>query len=100
MFLPPSPNFSPGTYDLYHPNLRLISVSRETLHTTYDYEKHMQPILDAMSKNAGRPVPVTDGHVVIPVHELQLVHVQDKFKEAVVYPEESSLPMLAQQSIR
>ena len=73
---------------------------RENLHITYDFEKHTQPIIDAMSKKAGRPVLVTDGHVVVPVHDLQLVHIQDKFREAVVYPEEFSLPMLAQQSIR
>jgi len=75
-------------------------VPRKNLHITYDFEKHPQPLLDAMSKNAGRPVLTTDGHVVIPVHELQLVLIQDKFKEAVVYPEEFSLPLLAQQSIR
>ena len=73
---------------------------RENLHITYDFEKHTQPILDAMSKNAGRPVLVIDGHVVVPIHELQLVYIQDKFKEVVIYPEEFSLPMLAQQSIR
>ena len=100
IFLPPLPDFQPGAYDLYHPNLRLISVSRENLHITHDFEKHTQPILDVMSKKSGRPVPVADGHVVVPVHELQLVHIQDKFKDAVVYPEEFTLPMLAQQSIR
>ena len=74
-------------------------MSRENL-ITYDFERHTQPILDVMPKKSGRPVPVTDGHVVVPVRELQLVHIQDKFKDAIVYPEESSLPMLAQQNIR
>jgi hypothetical protein len=53
-----------------------------------------------MSKKAGRPLIVREGYVGIPVHELQVTHIQDKFSEAEIYPIEFSLPLLAQQSIR
>ena len=71
-------------------------MSRENLYITCNFEKHTQPILDACL----RPVLVADGHVVVSVRELQPVHIQDKFKEAVVYPQEFSFSLLAQQSIR
>lgn len=98
--MPPLPDYPPGTYDLYHTSLRLVSVPKENLNITYDFEGYIQPILDAMSKKAGRPLVVHEGYVAIPVHELQMMHIQDKFSEAEIYPAEFSLPLLAQQSIR
>lgn len=38
--------------------------------------------------------------MIIPIHELQVPHILDKFKEATIYPEEFSVRALAQQSIR
>lgn len=99
-FLPPLPDYPPGTYDLYHTTLRLIAVPKGNLNITYDFEGYVQPILVAMSKKAGRPLIVREGYVGIPVHELQVTHIQDKFSEAEIYPIEFSLPLLAQQSIR
>ncbi|RDB25516.1 Uncharacterized protein y4xN [Hypsizygus marmoreus] len=99
-FLPPLPDFAPGSFDLYHPKLRLIAVPRENLKITYDFETYTLPLIAAMSKNAGRSVAIREGYVAIPVHELQVAHIQDKFQEAEVYPEEFGLSLLAQQSIR
>lgn len=99
-FLPPLPDYAPGTYDLCHPKLRLVAIPKENLNITYDFEEYVQPILDAMSRKAGHPLIVSDGYVGIPVHELQVTHIQDKFSEAVIYPAEFSLPLLAQQSAR
>ncbi|KAG5642423.1 hypothetical protein DXG03_002797 [Asterophora parasitica] len=99
-FLPPLPDFAPGAVDLYHPKLRLVALPKENLHITYDFEAHTKPVIAAMSKNAGRQLVIREGFVAIPVHELQVVHVQDKFKEAEIYPSEFSLSLLAQQSIR
>ncbi|KAF5371849.1 hypothetical protein D9615_009540 [Tricholomella constricta] len=99
-FLPPLPDFSPGAFDLYHPRLRLVALPRKSLHITYDFETYTQPIIAAMSKNAGRQLRLREGFVAIPVHELQVVHIQDKFKEAEIFSQEFSLSLLAQQSIR
>jgi hypothetical protein len=99
-FLPPLPDYSPGAYDLYHATLRLAAVPKGNLHITYDFEEYVQTILDAMSKKAGRPLIVREGYVGIPIHELQVTHIQDKFSEAEIYPAEFSLPLLGQQSVR
>ena len=99
-FLPPLPDSPPGVHDLYHSNLRLVAIPRENLKITYDFERHVQPILDAMSRKACRPLTVHEGYVVVPIHELQVGHIQDKFDDAKVYPPEYSLPLLGQQSVR
>ena len=99
-FLPPLLNYHPGDYDLYHSTLRLVAVPKDNLRVTYNYEEHIQPVLDGMSRKAGRPLIIRDGYVGIPVHELQVTHIQDKFSDAEIYPAEFSLPFLAQMSIR
>ncbi|KAG5652765.1 hypothetical protein H0H81_003703 [Sphagnurus paluster] len=99
-FLPPLPDFAPGSVDLYHPKLRLVAIPRRNLHIAYDFETNTQPILAAMSKSAGRELIVKEEYVAVPVHGLQIFHIQHKFKDAEIYPEEFSLSLLAQQSIR
>lgn len=99
-FLPPIPEFTPGSYDLYHPKLQFIAMPRNSLKITYNFEELLNPVLQAASRRAGRPMEVPPGYVVIPVHELQLYHVREKFPEAYIFPSDYQLPLLAQQSIR
>ncbi|KAG6830045.1 hypothetical protein H0H92_002463 [Tricholoma furcatifolium] len=99
-FLPPLPDFAPGSVDLYHPRLRLIAVPRANLDITYDFEALVQPIVAAMFKRAPTDMHIPENYVAVPVHELQITHIRDKFQEAQVYPEEVGLDLLAQQSIR
>lgn len=99
-FLPPLPDFAPGTIDLYHPRLRFVAVPRDNLQITYDFEDLVRPVVDAMFKKAGRDVQIQKNYVAVPVHEVQVTHIQDKFKEAEIYPEDISLDSFAQQSLR
>ncbi|KAG6888932.1 hypothetical protein C0995_004945 [Termitomyces sp. Mi166 len=99
-FLQPLPDFAPGTVDLYHPRLRLVAVPRVNLHITYDFEDLARPVVDAMFRKAGKDMEIRENYVAIPVHELQVTHIQDKFQEAEIYPENINLDLLAQQSIR
>jgi hypothetical protein len=99
-FLPPITSFTPGSYDLYSPRLRLAALPRGSLHVTGEFEALTRPILDAATRNAGKELDVPQDHIIVPIHELQVPHILDKFKEAAVYPEEFSLPARAQQSIR
>lgn len=100
MFLPPISDMLPGSYDLYHPCLRLVALPRQSLKITYDFEKLLEPVLKAVADSAGKPLLIPDGFVVVPVHELQVAHIESKFKEAVMFPSEFQIPLLAQQSIR
>ncbi|KAF9000708.1 IucC family-domain-containing protein [Cyathus striatus] len=99
-FLPPIPDMSPGEYDLYHPILRFVSFPKEQLKVTYDFEVLTQPLLNYASRQAGKELVKEENHLIVPVHELQLYHIQGKFPEARIYPAEFNVPLSAQQSIR
>jgi hypothetical protein len=99
-FLPPIPSLAPGSYDLYSPRLRLVALPRTSLHITGDFEALTRPVLEAAKRNAGKALDVPEDHIVVPVHELQVSHIHNKFEEATIYPDEFSLPVRAQQSIR
>jgi len=99
-FFPPLPKYAPGEYDFLRPKLRFVSFFQEELKITYDFENLISPLLDAAEARAGRPFNVENGRIIIPVHELQIYYIREKFGTAVIYPEEFSLPLLAQQSLR
>ncbi|KAF7424254.1 hypothetical protein PC9H_009560 [Pleurotus ostreatus] len=99
-FLPPITDFQPGEYDLYHPKLRFVALPKDDLKITHDFEGLTAPVREAASANANKPLVVPEGFLAIPVHELQVAHIQDKFKDAVIYPPEFYVSALAQQSIR
>lgn len=99
-FLPPLQDYSPGSYDLLHPRLRFVSIPRSNAKVTYDFQGLTSPVLEIASSRAGKALVVEEDRIVIPVHELQVVHIQDKFPDAYIYPEEFSIPLLAQQSLR
>jgi hypothetical protein len=67
---------------------------------TYNFEELTQPVLNFAIERAGRPMDVPTNHIIVPVHELQLYHIQEKFPEARVLSQEFELPLLAQQSLR
>jgi hypothetical protein len=99
-FLPPIPDYAPGTYDLYHVKLRLVSAPKSQLEITSDFEKYMEPIIETASRNAGTELKVPVDHLIIPVFEIQIAHIQDKFPDIEVLPSEFAIPALSQLSIR
>ncbi|KAJ7039619.1 hypothetical protein C8F04DRAFT_1085908 [Mycena alexandri] len=76
MFLSPIPDMAPGSYDLYHTKLRFVAVPRENLKITNDFEKYTAPLIASASANAGQEMPIPEDFVVVPVHELQVAHIQ------------------------
>ena len=89
-FLPPLTPLTPGSYDLYFPRLRLAALPRGRSNVTDDFETLTRPILGTAIRNAGKALDIPQDHVMVPVHELQVTHILDKFKEATVYPEGSA----------
>jgi hypothetical protein len=96
----PAHSFAPGSYDLYSPRLRLAAFPRASLNVAGNFEASTRLILDATARNAGNPLDVPRDHIMVPIHELQVLRIADKVKEAMVYPEGFSVPAHAQQSIR
>ncbi|KAI0273386.1 IucC family-domain-containing protein [Gloeopeniophorella convolvens] len=96
----PTPDLTPGGYDLYFPRVRLALLPRSSMKLSGDYDSLIEPICRAAAHNAGKPIEIDDGYVIIPVHELQTYHILETFKEAIILPEEFSIPGRAQQSLR
>ena len=99
-FLPPLADEQLSTYDFLHPHLRYVSLPRQQLKILYEFEKLTAPLLAQACEKAGTHVEAPSHHVVIPVHELQVVHIKDKFPDAFIFPESINTPLRAQQSLR
>ena len=99
-FLPPLPDYTPGTYNLLQPNLRFVSVPRTDTKITDDFENFISLLVKTASARAGKPLVVEEDRVLIPVHELQTMHIKEKIPAAKIYPTEYSIPLWAQQSLR
>lgn len=78
----------PGNYDLYNPLIRIIALHKNSLHITHDLANHVHPILLGACANAGKTFDVPEGYLAMPVHELQVAHIEEKFKEAIILPPE------------
>ena len=99
-FLPPLPDYAPGTYDFNHLKLRFVSVPKSQLKITNDFEKYIKPVIEAASSHTSTRLKVPANHLTLPVHELQIVHIQDKFPDVEILPPEFTVSAYAQQSIR
>ena len=99
-FVPPLPDYAPGTYDLNHVKLRFVSVSKSQLIVSNDFEKYIKPVVEAASRHTSTQLKVPADHLILPVHELQITHIQDKLPDIEVLPSEFMVSAHAQQSIR
>ena len=99
-FLPPILDYAPGEYDLHHVKLRFVSVPKSQLKITNDFEKYFKPIINTALRHASTQMKVAADHIILPVHELQIAHIQDKFPDIEVLSAEFAVSANAQQSIR
>lgn len=100
-FLPPIPPIAPGSYDLYNPSIRLVVLPKSSLKVTGPFAELTKAVRETAERNAGRKIEMhEDEEVVVPVHELQVWHVEDKFPEARILDGEFRVAAKAQQSIR
>lgn len=99
-FLPPLADYAPGTYDFNHVKLRFVSVPKNQLKITNDFEEYIKPVIEAASRHTSTQLRVPADHLILPVHELQIVHIQDKFPDVKILPPAFTVSAYAQQSIR
>ena len=98
--VPPIPDYAPGAYDLFHVKLRFVSIPKSQLKILNDFEKYVKPVIDTASRHASTQPQVPADHLILPVHELQIAHIQEKFPDIEVLPAEFTVSALAQQSLR
>lgn len=98
--VPPLPHQDPRSRDWKHPQIRFAFVQRSRLDVLGPFETEIRPITELAIRASGRPLPEKDGCVVVPVYDLQVANIRDKFPEVEILDEEFSIPSLAQASIR
>ncbi|OBZ85715.1 Uncharacterized protein y4xN [Choanephora cucurbitarum] len=104
---PPMKTLSPGSYDLDHPKVRLVGVPRSSAILRGDYENLSNKLVDALFEagvgqqnvKAERSKYDAD-YVYIAIHELQLPNVEQKFSDALIFPEAYSINVEALASLR
>jgi hypothetical protein len=64
------------------------------------FEGEIRRITELAIHHSGMPLPQRDGRVVVPVYDLQIANIRDKFPNVEILDEEFSVPSLGQASIR
>ena len=99
--LPPLRPLTPATRDWYRPMVRFAVVSRSRVDVRGDFETRILGLAKAAAAHAGTVLPeIAPDRLIMPVYDLQVANIQDKFADVEVLPEEYSLPVQAQASLR
>lgn len=93
---PPMPPIKPGQSSLVTPSLRVIAVPKGSMKLRGDFEQYAVPLMRAMQVD---PAEYPE-HVLVPVHELQIPNIQQKFPDAVILSERHSITAQSLTSIR
>ncbi len=96
----PLPCQDPQNRDWKHPRIRFAAVSRSSLDIVGPFEREIRPITELVERASGMPLPRRDGFVIVPVYDLQIANLRDKFPNVEILDEKFSIPSLSQASIR
>ena len=64
------------------------------------FEQEIRRITELATRYSGMPLPQRDGCVIVPVYDLQIENIRDKFPNVEILDEKFSVPSLGQASIR
>ena len=98
--IPPLSCQDPQNRDWKHPRIRFAVVSRSTLDIVGPFEREIRPITELVARASGMPLPRRDGCVIVPVYDLQIANLRDKFPNVEILDEKFGIPSLGQASIR
>lgn len=91
---------NPMDYDWYHPKIRFARVPTSQLDILGSFKAISQAMAIRAFERVGRRLEETDNFVFMPIHELQVKNIADKFENIEILDPEIYLPALAQSSIR
>ena len=75
-------------------------VSSSMLDVVGPFEREIRPITELATRASGMPLPQRDGCIIVPVYDLQIPNLQDKFPNVEILDKKFSVPSLSQASIR
>ena len=87
-------------YDWYHPWVRFARVPRSHLDISGPFEHQMRILAELAARNSGHPIPDDLSSVYVPIHELQIPIIRQKFPDVEILHPDIGLQGLAQASIR
>ncbi|GJJ10653.1 hypothetical protein Clacol_004880 [Clathrus columnatus] len=98
--LPPINEIAPGEFNWQEPHVRMVVVPRHRLNIQGPWDDYITPFIKKVRNIGENPLAILPTEVLVPVHELQIMNILEKFPEARVLPEEYSFVAFAQQSLR
>lgn len=99
--LPPLQPLTPATRDWYRPRVRFATVSRSRMNVRGDFEARMLDLAkDAAARTGARLPELAPDRIIMPVYDLQVANIQEKFADVEILPEEISIQAQAQASLR
>ncbi|KAA1467571.1 hypothetical protein DENSPDRAFT_769364 [Dentipellis sp. KUC8613] len=99
--LPPLPSIDPETRDWYRTRIRFVRLRRQSLDTLGEFEEQVLELARIAAQKCGRPVPeVSAESTLMPVYDLQIANIREKFPDAEVLDEDLFVGALGQASIR
>ncbi|CAG8436926.1 11718_t:CDS:2 [Diversispora eburnea] len=96
--VPPLPDIEPGTYDFENPLIRFVSVTRDKVNIRGSFEKNILDIINIMSLKPN--IFTDDNRILIPIHELQLPMIKEKFSYVEILPEKYSIKAKSYANLR
>ena len=97
--VPPLPYQDPRIRDGKHPRILLAIVPRFRLDIVGPFEREIHRIAEFATRSSGMPLPERDGCVTVPVYDLQIANIWDKFPDVEIL-NEFNISSLGQASIR
>ncbi|KAI8139331.1 IucC family-domain-containing protein [Fennellomyces sp. T-0311] len=100
---PPVPPLSIDCPKLESPMIRLVSFPKKSIQLRGSFIESISPLVDAILKKTGDLCEQRAKYancVLMPVHELQVPNIQEKFPDAIILPEENSVQGRALASVR
>ncbi|KAI8089336.1 IucC family-domain-containing protein [Halteromyces radiatus] len=107
-FAPMAP-LHPEETNLENPKIRLVAIPKDCMQLRGDFETLSQPLVDIiLSKSTGGDDDDNikllrkewSNHILMPVHELQVVNIQQLFPKAYIFPEVNHITVQSLTSIR
>lgn len=99
--LPPLQSLTPATRDWYRPRVRFAVVPRSRMDVRGDFEIQILDLAKAAAAHVGASLPqIAPDRLIMPVYDLQVANIQDKFADVQILPEEISIQAQAQASLR
>jgi len=98
--VPPLPHQDPQNRDWKHPRIRFALVPCFRLDIVGPFEREIRPITELAARASGISERDSQNVIVVPIYDLQIANLREKFPDVEILGEQVSVRSLGQASIR